>query len=303
MLPLLLVAALLGQQVDHRDGHLIVAGGGTTIPEITDRALAVSGGRKAHVLLIPQASNRPVEAGLRSAAWWRQAGAEHVEVLDLANRANALAAVRHADLIWMGGGSQGLLIEALRRQPGVVELIRERYHHGATVGGTSAGAAVISAIMLTGEAQIDRLVDGTTKVADGLGLWPDVIVDQHYLKRVRFNRLLSAVLDHPEDVGIGIDECTAIIVQGRSFEVIGRSNVVVIDARKTPRFHIHMGEPEAASNVSLHVLRAGMRFDLDRGVLPDWNDKMAMDKAPAERARADKVPMGKAAVLHTATMR
>ena len=121
--------------------------------------------------------------------------------------------------------------------------------------------------MLTGDSRMDRLTPEGVKLGEGLGLWPDVIVDQHYVVRARWGRLLSAVLTHPENVGIGIDECTAVIVTGRSFEVVGKSNVVVIDARKTTRMESKDSDPEAASGVALHVLRAGMRFDLDKGLL------------------------------------
>src|SRR6266436_5117177 len=116
---LVLLAAILGQEPDQPKGHLVIAGGGATIPEITEKALALSGGKKAHVLIIPQASS-------------------------------------------------------------------------VTGGGTSAGAAVMSLIMLIGENDLGRVTDDAVRTAEGLGLWPDVIIDQHYLRRLRFNRLLSA---------------------------------------------------------------------------------------------------------------
>jgi cyanophycinase len=262
---LLLTALFIGQAVVQPLGQLVIAGGGPTTPEITDKALSLAGGKKAHVLIIPQASAR-VDAGQRSEQLWRKAGAEHVGVLDFKDRKAALAAIKQADLIWMPGGSQSRLMKILCEQ-GVVEAIRDRFRHGATVGGTSAGAAVMSMLMLTGDAKVDRVVADNTKMAEGLGLWPDVIVDQHYLSRGRFNRLLCAVLNHPQNVGIGIDESTAVVVKGRFFEVVGKSNVIVIDARKAKKIQSKNGEPGAAANISLQVLKAGMKFDLDRGVL------------------------------------
>lgn len=282
MQALFLVAALLGQEMNHpMMGHLVIAGGGPTDPEIIAKALALAGGKKAHVLIVPQASYR-ADAGARSEAAWRAAGAENIHVLDPRNHDAALAAIRQADLIWMPGGSQGHLMEVLRAQ-GLVDAIRQRFHQGATIGGTSAGAAVMSLTMLTGECLMDRVTDGGTKVAEGLGLWPDVIVDQHYLRRNRWSRLLSAVLDHPDAVGVGIDECTAVVVTGRTFEVIGKSNVIVLDARKTVRMESKGGEPEAAANLAMHVLRAGMRFDLDHGLLPDWNGKVTASTSPVTK--------------------
>jgi len=260
---LLLVAALFGQEVHHPMGHLIIVGGGPMVPQISERALTLSGGKRAHVLIVPQASELS-DSGQRSAEMWREAGAERVAVLDLKDKHAAIDAVRKADLIWMPGGDQGRLMEVLRRQ-GIVEAIQDRFRNGATVGGTSAGAAVMSVAMLTAESRLDRVTADTSKMAQGLGLWPEVIVDQHFIRRCRFTRLLTAVLNHPDNVGIGIDESTAVVVSGRSFEVIGQSDVLVIDARNTSKLRSRDGEPEAATNVALHVLRAGMRFHLDRG--------------------------------------
>jgi cyanophycinase len=251
-------------------GHLIIVGGGPMVPAISDRALTLAGGKTARVLIVPQASELR-DSGERSEEMWRQAAAHlwpnwrmRVAILDLKNK--PLDAIAKADLIWMPGGDQGRLMGVLKSQ-GIVAAIQDRFRHGATVGGTSAGAAVMSMAMLTAESRVDRLIADTNKMADGLGLWPDVIVDQHFLTRCRFTRLLTAVLNHSEKVGIGIDESTAVVVSGRSFEVIGQSDVVIIDARNTAKLRSRNGEPEAATNVALHILRAGMRFHLDRGLL------------------------------------
>jgi cyanophycinase len=277
MYHLVLLTALLGQEphappsaaapAEARGGHLVIAGGGDTLPEIAQKALSLAGGRQAHVLIVPQASTLR-NAGELSMHVWHQSGAERVSVLDAADKQGALGQIKEADLIWIPGGSQSQLMGILKQQ-GLVDAIRRRFQQGATVGGTSAGAAVMSGSMLTGDSRTDCLTPDAVKLADGLGLWPDVIVDQHYLRRCRFNRLLSAVLAHPASVGVGIDECTAVVVSGRSFEVIGKSNVVVIDARKSEALASKDGDPEAAAGVSLHVLRAGMRFDLDKGLVPE----------------------------------
>jgi cyanophycinase len=261
---LLLMAVVLGKAPDPPISRLVIVGGGPTNPEIAAKALFLSGGGKARVLIIPQASSRN-DTGARSEQMWRKLGANHVTVLNLKDDTAARTAVASADLIWMSGGSQSRLMQALS-QHGLAQSIRDRFRKGGvTVGGTSAGAAVMSRIMLTGETRADT-VSTNLKTAEGLGLWPEVIIDQHYLRRARFNRLLSAVLCHPDEVGIGIDECTAIIVEGKTFEVIGKSNVIVIDARKT-KVQARKGEAGAAGNVALHVLRSGMRFDLKTGLL------------------------------------
>jgi cyanophycinase len=266
---LILLTALVGQEPKHHEpvGRLIIAGGGETLPEIAHKALNLAGGSKARLLIVPQASTEP-NAGEESEQVWRECGARQVTILHADDKKKALGEIQDANLIWIPGGSQSQLMDVLKRQ-GLIDAIRRRYEQGATVGGTSAGAAVMSSVMLTGDSRMDCLTPGALKLAPGLGLWPKVIVDQHYLRRCRFNRLLNAVLTHPEDVGIGIDEYTAVVVTGRTFEVIGKSNVVVIDARKTARLVSKDSDPEAASNVALHVLRAGMRFDLDHGLVPE----------------------------------
>jgi cyanophycinase len=261
---LFLVTALLGQGLQDPAGYLVIVGGGPTTTEIIKKTLALAGGKKAHVLILPFASGR-TNAGQLSQEMWRKAGAEKASILDIKDKKAALAAIKDATLIWMPGGSQSLLMRKLN-EGGVIGAIRDRFRKGATVGGTSAGAAVMSLIMLTGETKRERNTS-VFSTAEGLGLWPGVIIDQHYHRQYRFSRLLSAVLSHPKMVGIGINECTAVVVKGRSFEVVGKSNVYVIDARKASQIQIKNGEPGSAANVSLQVLKPGMRYSLDKGIL------------------------------------
>jgi cyanophycinase len=133
---------------------------------------------------------------------------------------------------------------------------------GAVVGGTSAGAAVLSAEMITGDADLKSLKSGTTVLKKGLGLLRDVIVDQHFLQRQRSNRLISGVLDHPTLVGVGIDEATAVIFQGTMMHVLGKSGVVVVDPRQATREASAAGQVVAATGVRLSVLREGMTYSL-----------------------------------------
>lgn len=260
MYPFLLAAALSGSPAGPLPGPLVIAGGGPTPPEVVQRALELAGGKGCRVLIVPQASARP-DAGQPSLRMWQRAGAERVSLLDLRDRDAALRAVTQADLIWMPGGSQLRLMRALT-ETGIAAAIRDRSHHGATVGGTSAGAAVMSQVMLSGILGTDGV--SRTVEAAGVGLWPDVIVDQHYLRRSRAARLREAVLRHPDKPGVGIDECTAVVVQGRHFEVIGASCVEVLDGRRPSS---HPAATASSTGVSSFLLKPGMRFDLDKGVL------------------------------------
>jgi len=173
----------------------------------------------------------------------------------------AKAALEQATLIWIPGGDQNRFMKAIAGT-GLDEVIRARHRAGAVVGGTSAGAAVLSERMITGEADLQSLTSGKTVLAKGLGLWTGGIFDQHFLRRQRNNRLLSAVLDHPHLIGVGIDEATAVIVRGDQLEVVGRSAVVVFDARQAS---VSKPEPSgvvSATGVVMSVLRGGMRLVL-----------------------------------------
>jgi cyanophycinase len=262
----LLCAALLILWPAVRGGHaqgpgaIVAVGGGTIDDEIYQRMLSLGGGRQAVVAVLPQAS-ATANAGDGAVERWLTIGAREARKFDFADRAATRAGLERASIIWIPGGSQSRFMEAIRGT-GLDDVIRARHRAGVVVGGTSAGAAVLSAVMITGDADLQNIAGGKTVTGIGLGLWPEVIVDQHFLQRQRGNRLISAVLDRPTLVGVGIDEQTAVVVQGSRFEVIGRSAVVVMDARRAAVPGTAPGAVHAGSNLGLHVLRAGMSFSL-----------------------------------------
>jgi cyanophycinase len=232
-------------------GTVVAVGGGGTTDRIVARALALAGGRNAIVAVLPQ-SSAAKDAGDSSVKMWLDAGAKSAGKVDFADVAAARAALESATLIWIPGGDQTRFMNAIANT-GLDAVMRARLKAGAVVGGTSAGAAVLSSAMITGEDyDLQAIVPKKTHIASGLGLWPEVLVDQHFLKRQRHNRLLSAVLDQPSLVGVGIDEATAVFVRGTQLEVVGRSAAIVIDAR----------DAQGSTNLRLHVLREGMTLDL-----------------------------------------
>jgi len=242
------------------NGTLVIVGGGSTGPEIVAAALQLAGGTSAVVAVLPQSSAEP-DAGTSSVDMWRQAGAKEASIVAFDDRAAAAAALRRATLIWIPGGDQNRFMNAIAGT-GLDDVIRERYRSGVTVGGTSAGAAVLADAMFTGDADLKSLTSGSTVIAKGLGLWPEALIDQHFLKRQRDNRLISAVFDRPSLVGVGIDESTAIIVRDRRFDVIGASSVVVIDARGAKIDKAAPGALISGSAVRVTVLHAGQRFTM-----------------------------------------
>jgi cyanophycinase len=241
-------------------GPLVVVGGGPTVAAITARTLELAGGTAARVVVLPQSSGLP-DAGDASVKMWLDAGARDARKVLFGDVAAARAAIEQATLIWMPGGDQNRFMDAIA-PTGLADVIRARHRAGVVVGGTSAGAAILSASMMTGEADLTSLASGSTELKPGLGLWPEVIVDQHFLKRQRHNRLLSAVIDHPSLIGVGIDESTAVIVRGRDLEVVGVSAVVMLDARGGRVTPASAGQPVAATDARVTVLRAGLRYTL-----------------------------------------
>jgi cyanophycinase len=255
-----LLASLLFPSIGAaQSGALVVVGGGSTGPEIVAKTLALAGGKRAIVVVLPQ-SSALADAGDESVKMWLDAGAREATKVGFADK-DAAAALRRATLIWMPGGDQNRFMKAIEGT-GLPEIIRERHRAGVTVGGTSAGAAVIADAMFTGEADLKALKAGATVIGKGLGLWPDALIDQHFLTRQRDNRLISAVLDRPTLVGVGIDEGTAVVVQGTSFEVIGKSSVVVIDARGAQVDKTPTGGLASGRGLKLSVLRAGQTYSL-----------------------------------------
>lgn len=275
-------------------GALVIVGGGGTPASVVARAIELAGGAECRVVVLPQASMR-ANAGEDTADMFRDAGVVDVRVLKFAevvadNRVDtvekisgtardtidrrafassagvdsatasgidkAVEQLGEADLIWFPGGDQNRLMRRLNNA-GIAELIRQRHRDGCVVGGTSAGAAVMSERMITGEADLESIRRGGTQLAGGLGLWPGVIVDQHFLKRRRFNRLYSAILDRPALVGVGIDERTAVIVSGDRIEVMGDGSAMIVDARRAEVSAGADGQTVTATNVRVDVIAPG----------------------------------------------
>ena len=258
MWSMFIAAVILGEPAANPiKGQLVVVGGGTTTTEIVNRTLQLAGGKSAKIVVLSEANP---EYGPGSLAQWKRTEAAQVSLVSARQALDAVTRIREADLIWMSGGLQGVFMNAIDGT-GIAEAIRTRYREGAIVGGTSAGAAVMTRKMIGGRSDLDSLRAGTAPfLMDGLGLWPEAIVDQHFLQKGRFNRLALAVLEFPNLVGVGIDEETALIVRGREFEVVGNGNVTVVDARKATHEKLIKDEPAAVRNMRLHVLRAGMKF-------------------------------------------
>lgn len=256
----------------HR-GSLIIVGGGDTPAAVQERFVALAGGPgKARIALFPMASTAFDEEAREVMADLQKLNADTTLLNMDRKEADTEATARfleHFTGYWFLGGDQNRLA-AMLLGTRALDVIERRYQEGAVVGGTSAGAAVMTNEMLTGKpkagkGELPAISRGSIDVGKGFGLLPGAIVDQHFLKRARYNRLLSAVLDQPHLIGAGIDEETALQVRadGR-WEVLGNSYVKVIDARRARMTHDRKSHV-AAGNIRLHILPKGSVFDPRRG--------------------------------------
>ena len=180
-----------------------------------------------------------------------------------------LDSLRKSKIIYLNGGDQSIFMMHIAGTE-FKKAINEAYENGATIAGTSAGAALMSENMLTGEQKKQKeyasairvLWQDNVEIKEGLGFLDSVIVDQHFIVRSRHNRLMSAVLDNPKLMGIGIDESTAIIVRGDSATVAGESVVFVYS---NPKGITKRGENVvSAQSLNLNMYLAGDRFRIKR---------------------------------------
>jgi cyanophycinase len=230
-----------------------------------------SGGEDARIAILPCASREPVAIGDRYRTIFQEMGAKAVEVLNIDDRDQCTDPILQEYVsdctgIFMTGGDQLRLCGILADTP-LMTIVRARAQTGeVTLAGTSAGAAVMGHHMIagggSGETPNHSMVDMTL----GLGIIPEVIVDQHFHNRNRMARLMSAIVGHRDRVGIGIDEDTCAVFEGDgTLQVIGKGAVTIVDPHEltyTNQAEVGRTDPLCICNLRVHVLNAGSRFDL-----------------------------------------
>jgi cyanophycinase len=198
-----------------------------------------------------------------------QLGIKQVTELYIEDRAEAtleekLTALDGVNAVFFSGGDQLRITSQIGGTP-IYERVREIFEAGGVIAGTSAGASVMSETMLVKGQNASSYRIGDVRMAPGLGLLPNVIIDQHFAERGRIGRLLGAVSQNPRELGIGIDEDTAIIVAGHQFRVVGSGAVYLVDASGVTYSDVAETQTNAAPSIydlKLHVLSDGERFDL-----------------------------------------
>jgi cyanophycinase len=234
-------------------GALVIAGGGGMPAEATKRFIDLAGGPDALIVILPTANPNPSsDAGVNLL---RRGGAKNIKVLperelkDVEDPKN-LEILRQAGGIWFGGGRQWRFVDAYENTK-AHEAFRDLLRRGGVIGGSSAGATIQGEYLCRGSPlnNTDMTCEGYER---GLGFLPGVAIDQHFAQRKRFNDMAALVKTYPQLLGIGIDESTAIIVQGSVAEVMGRGEVHFYDRRQ-----------ETSEGQADHLsVKAGGRYDL-----------------------------------------
>jgi cyanophycinase len=220
------------------DQRLLLIGGGDSPPAAIERFVGWSGGASSKILLITWASEAADEAYKDHVAefaphhpgsilWSKappQTPAAKAEFLDVLSQATA---------VFFGGGDQNRIFTVIQDEV-ILHALQARYQAGVPFAGTSAGTAIMSTIAIGGGDP--DVIDGTlVPTGHGLGLLPDTILDMHFMRRGRENRLFGLVLEYPDHLGIGVDEDTSLAVEnGRCAEVIGPGDVMMVDAMRIP---------------------------------------------------------------------
>jgi cyanophycinase len=256
-----------------RRGWIIPIGGAENKENdrhILARFVRESGGAQADIVVIPTAS-RMHETGPRYEELFRDIGAARVTVMDFDTRRDCqepgrLQRLEEASGIFFTGGNQLRLTTLLGGTP-VAKVIRTRNAHGVTVGGTSAGASILSEHMIASGDEGSAMIAGSVRLAPGLGLTNRFIIDQHFRQRDRLGRLLTALAYNPFAVGIGLDEDTAAFIgPDEVIEVEGSGGVTVVDGSDVSYSSIDKvsdGQAVCMLGLKVHVLVAGATFDLN----------------------------------------
>jgi len=255
-------------------GYLFIIGGGHRSESMMKKYIELTKKfNRGKIVIFPMASSAPQEVGPELVEEFTNLGAQEVEyhILDReqATKEEYLKILDDVGGVYFSGGVQSRLTDILVDTQ-LHHLLLEIYRKGAVIGGTSAGAAVMSKIMIVGEEKrrveeghaFEVILADNIVTSPGFGFIDTAIIDQHFVTRKRHNRLISLIIEHPELLGIGIDESTAIIVKpDETFEVVGEKNVIIYDPTQSTT-EISSSHSMSGFNIIMHILKSGDQFDL-----------------------------------------
>lgn len=238
LISLLFMSCLVQAQTPK--GKLFIIGGGDRSDNLMKQILSVADlTKKDYIVVLPMSSEEPDSSFIFFKTQMLKLTTNPIVMFNFnketAQNKTLTDSLQKAKLIFISGGDQTRFMNIVQNTP-IKTAIKKAYENGSTISGTSAGAAVMSEKMITGNQKLQKEYSGTfdnirydnLETSEGLGLIKTAIIDQHFLKRNRYNRLLTALVEFPTLTGIGIDEATAIIVRNNQVEVAGDSEVIVV---------------------------------------------------------------------------
>ena len=281
LLSILLVAPpIAAQEIGPANGSLVIVGGAMRDRAIVERFLDLAGGADAPIVVIPTAGgDEEYDQYWRGLRQFKEAGATDLYVLhtkdsDVANSEEFVLPIQNARGVWFGGGRQWHLADSYL-DTRVHEELNALLERGGVIGGSSAGATIQGSYLARGDTRTNTIMMGDH--VEGLGFIKNVAIDQHLLRRNRQFDLIEVIETFPDLLGIGLDENTAIVVQGDRFDVIGQSLVAIYDHNKM-----------LDSGGLFYFLAPGDSFDLvTRQAFRPRNDR-----APIERVVERRWPGG-----------
>jgi len=272
-----LESQFLGENLPQRLKTAVMAIGGAEdrvrVRHILHTFFERAGSRSARIMIIPAASRDPESMGRIYQDIFEDMEAKAVNVLNVREREQGedpllLRYLEDCTGVFMSGGDQLRLCALLAGTPLMEKLCSLVWQKQLTLAGTSAGAAVIGHHMIAGGGSGEFPNRSLVEMSTGLGIIPEIILDQHFHKRNRMCRLISAVANYPEKLGVGIDEDTCALFEGDGLlQVIGKGTVTIIDPGQViPRTQPHVGtsEPLRLHNLRLHILSHGDRYSLPK---------------------------------------
>ncbi|MGC9374955.1 MAG: cyanophycinase [Bacteroidales bacterium] len=258
----------------NENGKLFIIGGGKRPVEMVKSMVSISGVDTAgYIIILPMSSSVPDTAVYYGVKQFTSLGLKNVFAINFSDSSDItiekIDSLKNASLIYISGGDQNRFMKIVNKTP-IFEAIHNAYKNGALIAGTSAGAAVMSAKMITGNefkhpeytGNFRTIEANNIEIENGLGLIENAIIDQHFVWRMRMNRLITACLENPEETGIGIDESTAILVENNKATVYGKSQVIVL-RHKTAETKIVNGLL-GAEGLELNVYLPGDSFQIKK---------------------------------------
>lgn len=252
---------------------LIIGGAEDKLNErhILRKFVEMSGGSKASVMIVPVPSDFPLVTATLYKGLFENLGIKNIKVLDATSRQEILevdaeAVLKNITGVFLTGGDQMRLSSLIGGTEFLNELKSKVRKGKIILAGSSAGAASMSSTMIVrGEPSVQPLKD-SIRLCPGLGILKNIIIDQHFTQRARLTRLITAVSYNPENLGIGIDEDTAIhITKEGILEVLGTGTVTIIDGSKISYntiSEVHESAPFSVMGIEVNILSSGVRYNI-----------------------------------------